>query len=68
MSISDQLVCNEAYNGNVAAVKKLVHESSSAVTDCDKTQRTALHWACATGQRDIIVFLIGQGAKVCWGL
>ena len=65
MSVSDQPMCNHAYNGNIAAVKKIAQENSSAVTDCDKSQRSPLHWACASGQRDVIVFLIDQGAKVC---
>lgn len=64
MSVSDQPICNQAYNGNIAAVKKIAQENNSAVTDCDKSKRSPLHWACASGQKDVIVFLIGQGAKV----
>ena len=58
MSVSDQPICNQAYNGNIAAVKKIAQENSSAVTD--KSKRSPLHWACASGQKDVIVFLIGH--------
>ena len=64
MSVSDLKICNLAYDGNLAAVKRLVLEDKKAVNVLDNNKRSALHWACSKGHVGVAEFLINQGSKV----
>ena len=67
MSVSDVELCNIAYEGKLSLVKKTVQENEGLVRQKDKNQRTALHWACSSGQHGVVDFLLNQGAsgQVC---
>lgn len=64
MSVSDVELCNLAYEGKLSLVKKVVQENEEEVLKKDKNQRTAVHWACSSGQHAVVDFLINQGAQV----
>ena len=64
MSVSDVELCNLAYEGKLSLVKKVVQENEGEVLKKDKNQRTAVHWACSSGQHAVVDFLINQGAQV----
>ena len=64
MSVSDLDLCNSAYEGKLSLVKKAVQEDQGLVRKKDKNRRTALHWACSSGQDAVAEFLLNQGSKV----
>ena len=64
MSVSDVSICNDAYDGDLSAVRREINHNNSLVNVKDKNRRTPLHWACSTGHNNIVQFLIHNGAKV----
>ena len=63
-TVSSLDVCNYAYAGEIEEVKSALECDSSLVHAKDSNKRTALHWACSSGQADITDLLIDSGANV----
>ena len=63
-SVSDVEFCNLAYDGNLLKIQTFLEGDLSLVNRRDCNQRTALHWACSSGQAAVVGFLLSKGAEV----
>ncbi len=67
-SVSDLEICNLAYSGSLGDIRRLVEgnpdPSARVLHQRDSSKRTALHWACSSGQKEVIGYLIYRGAEV----
>ena len=50
--------------GKIALVKRLVKEDKSLINKKDRRQWTPLFYACATGNEELVQFLLKEGANV----
>lgn len=64
MSVSDLDVCNYAYEGRIHLLRVALEKNPELLNKADSNSRTALHWACSSGQRDVVVYLLDKGAMV----
>ena len=64
MAVSNLDLCVWAYEGKFGLVMKAVDENAEYLAERDSNERTALHWACASGKADIVSFLTVKGAEV----
>ena len=63
--VLDIEVCCWAYEGQTGRVRAAVSEDTRLLQKRDSHQRTALHWACVSGQTEIIRMLLTLEAEVC---
>ena len=63
-SVSDVEFCNLAYDGNLLKMQAFLDADPSLSGRRDSNQRTALHWACSSGQTAVVGFLLTKGAEV----
>lgn len=65
-------LCYYAHVGNLEGVKQLIESGVVDVNEVDYTERTALHAAAAAGHREIVQYLVSQGAdrtiQDSWGI
>lgn len=64
VQVSDVDICNWAYEGLAERVATALSVSPHLLHQTDANQRTALHWACSSGQIEVVKALLSQGAKV----
>ncbi len=62
--ISQVNVCNYAYEGRLKLLIVALDKDSTLIRKRDSNQRTALHWACSSGQSEIASYLLDKGAEV----
>ena len=62
--VSDVDVCCWAYEAQTRRLRSALAENAGLIHRKDSHQRTALHWACVSGQTDIVKILISLGAEV----
>ena len=62
--VSDVDICNWAYEGLAERVATALSVSPNLLHKTDANQRTALHWACSSGQTEVVKLLLSEGAKV----
>lgn len=56
--------CNEAAQGNLAAVKKLVTSNPDLISSKQDDDNTPLHLAAENGHKDVVEVLLANGAPV----
>lgn len=66
--VSELDVCNYAYEGRLKLLILAVDKDPTLVGKRDSNQRTALHWACSSGQSEIAAYLLDKGAEVSFVL
>jgi ankyrin repeat protein/L-ascorbate metabolism protein UlaG (beta-lactamase superfamily) len=64
MPIGAQQIHDAVRAGDLAKVKALVAENPQVVNEKDARGRTPLHFACHSGNMEIVTFLIAHGADV----
>lgn len=64
VSVSDLEVCNLAYGGNLEELRGRLEEDPDLIRRRDSNERTALHWACSSGQKEVVSYLLEAGAEV----
>lgn len=57
-------LCDAAEKGDVAVLHEIITNKLEKVNRHEMWQRTALHWACLTGQYQAVTYLIENGADV----
>ena len=62
--MSDLDVCCWAYEAQTGSLRSALADNESLVHKKDSHERTALHWACVSGQTEIVQLLISLGAEV----
>ena len=62
--MSEVDVCEFAFNGRLELVRVLLEKNPEEIKRRDSSKRTALHWACSSGQDDVVNFLLSKGAEV----
>ena len=62
--VSDLEVCCWAYEAQTGRLRSALAENTRLLNKKDSHERTALHWACVSGQIDIVKLLISLGAEV----
>lgn len=62
--VSDVEVCCWAYEGETGRLRSALEDNAKLLTKKDSHERTALHWACASGQTEIVKILLRLGAEV----
>ena len=62
--VSEVQVCCWAYEGHAGLLRSALEENAKLLQRRDSHQRTALHWACASGQTEIVQMLLSLGAQV----
>ena len=62
--VSEVEFCNLAYDGNLLKMQASLDADPSLSDRRDSNQRTALHWACSSGQTAVVGFLLVKGAEV----
>ena len=62
--MSDLELCNLAYNGCIDELITLLERNPKLTDQRDSNRRTALHWACSSGQKEVIASLLEKGAEV----
>ena len=63
-SVSEVEFCNLAYDGNLLKMQASLDADPSLSGRRDSNQRTALHWACSSGQTAVVGCLLVKGAEV----
>ena len=58
-----RLLFKKQKEGKYAVVKSLVEEKKVNINSKDEDDRTAFHWACASGHLEIVIFLYTSGAN-----
>ena len=61
---SDLEVCCWAYEGQTGRLRAALEEEEKLLRRRDSHGRTALHWACSSGQTEIVRLLLALGAEV----
>ena len=64
MAVSDVDVCCWAYEAQTRQLRSALAGNPGLVNKKDSHERTALHWACVSGQTDIVKLLISLGVEV----
>ena len=63
-TVSNLDICNYAYEGRLHLLMVALEKNPGLLNKVDSNSRTALHWACSSGQKDVLVYLLDKGAKV----
>ena len=62
--VSDVGICCWAYEGQTGRLRSALEDNAQLLAKKDSHERTALHWACASGQTEIVKILLKLGAEV----
>ncbi len=62
--VSEVAICNYAYEGKLQLLIVALDKDSTLIGKRDSNKRTALHWACSSGQSEIAAYLLDKGAEV----
>ena len=64
MSASDLDTCNYAFEGKLEELIQFLLNKPEFVNKRDSNERSAIHWACSSGNTDIVKMLVGKGAEI----
>ncbi|XP_065659311.1 26S proteasome non-ATPase regulatory subunit 10 isoform X3 [Hydra vulgaris] len=60
MSVSNNMLCQYAYDGNLEGLKDIICAKKEVAGVKDQDERQPLHWACSAGHLSIVQYLLND--------
>ena len=64
MTASDLDTCNFAYEGKLEQLINSIDKKPEFLNKRDSNERSPIHWACSSGRRDVVEYLVEKQAEM----